>query len=230
MKTIKKVLLVLTVVFTANSLSAQSSVDLGVDVQSRYVWRGLQFGGASPSIQPYVEFSSGNLAIGAWAAYSTGGANTAQEADLYLTYSISDAISLTVTDYFFPEEGVEGSYFDYDGHVFELTASLSLGSVGITLATNVSGDKDEAGEEAYATYAEISHGFTAGDTEVGLFAGAVFSDGNGYYATEGSGLINLGISAAKEIALTESFSLPVNAALIVNPDAENIFLTVGFSL
>ena len=47
--------------------------DVGADIMSRYVWRGTQFGGSSPSIQPFTSLSIGNLEIGAWGAYSTGG-------------------------------------------------------------------------------------------------------------------------------------------------------------
>ena len=42
----------------------------GVDVQSRYVWRGLQFGGEDASIQPGVEYAVGNFAVGV--QYSLG--------------------------------------------------------------------------------------------------------------------------------------------------------------
>ena len=49
----------------------------GADVQSRYVWRGAQLGGESASLQPSVEYTNGKLAVGAWAAYSLGGTNSA---------------------------------------------------------------------------------------------------------------------------------------------------------
>jgi hypothetical protein len=51
----------------------------------------------------------------------------------------------------------------------------------------------------------------------------------GYYGS-GPGVINLGITASREIRITETFSLPVSASLITNPQAENIFLVFGISL
>ncbi len=247
MKFMKKIILVLLLVISFNSFAqdstdasvetSSSSLDLGLDVQSRYIWRGIQLGGNSANAQPWVEFSSGGFALGAWGAYNLGGLGTVNEADFYMSYSFSDAFSLTVTDYFFPGEG-SGGYFPYnEGHVFEAMLTLTGGEnfpVSLSIATNLGGaikymdGTDE--KSAYSTYVELSYGTTAGDVELGFFAGGVFGDDNGYYLTDGSGLINVGVSAAKEVKLSETFSLPVNAAIILNPDSEDIFLTFGFSL
>lgn len=217
---------------------SKSNLDLGLDLQSRYIWRGIQLGGNSASAQPWAEFSTGGFSIGAWGAYNMGGDGTAgNEADFYASYAFSDAISLTVTDYFFPGEG-SGGYFPYNkGHVFEAMLTLQGGDsfpIGLSVATNFGGaiKYDDNGDEksAYSTYVELSYGTSIGDIELGFFAGGVFGDDNGYYLTDGSGVINLGISASKEIKLTDAFSLPVNAAIILNPDSEDLFLTFGFSL
>lgn len=218
--------------------TSSSSLDIGVDIQSRYIWRGLQLGGNSPSAQPYIEFSTGSFSIGALGAYNLGGTGTGNEADLYISYSVSEAFSITITDYFFPSDGNAQGYFPYNkGHVFEAMISFAGTEkfpIGVSVATNFGGaiKYDDGGKEktAYSTYVELSYGTTVGDVEFGLFAGAVFGDDNSYYFTDGSGLINLGISVAKEVKLSDSFSLPINAALILNPDAENIYLTFGFSL
>jgi hypothetical protein len=243
----KKIILMALLISTVNvfaqdstdvaPLASSSSFDLGMDVQSRYIWRGIQLGGNSASAQPWAEFSSGGFAIGAWGAYNMGGLGTGNEADFYMSYSFSDAISLTVTDYFFPGEG-SGGYFPYNkGHVFEALLSLSGGEnfpVNLTVATNFGGaikyDDGDEEKSAYSTYVELSYGTTVGEVELGFFAGGVFADDNGYYLTDGSGVINLGISVAKEVKLSESFSLPVNSAIILNPDSEDIYLTFGFSL
>jgi hypothetical protein len=218
--------------------TSSSSLDIGVDIQSRYIWRGLQLGGNSPSAQPYMEFSTGSFSIGAWGAYNLGGLSTGNEADLYISYSISETFSITITDYFFPSDGNSQEYFPYNkGHVFEGMISFAGTDnfpIGLSVATNFGGaiKYDDNGKEksAYSTYVEISYSKTIGEVEYSLFAGAVFADDNSYYLTDDSGLINLGISVAKEIKLSDSFSLPINAALILNPDAENIYLTFGFSL
>jgi hypothetical protein len=236
MKTIKRTVLVLIAIFSISLMNAQddakSSLDLGLDVQSRYIWRGLQLGGKSASLQPYVELSTGKFAFGAWGAYSTGGVSASQEADLYATFNATDNFSITVTDYFFPAEGSAMDYLKYNGHVLELMLGYAAGDFGFTVATNVAGnaDLDLNGDQSYATYAEVSYGTKIGATDFGIFVGAVFNDDASYYLTDGSGFINLGVNASKEIKISNSFSLPVNAALTVNPDSESVYLTFGFSL
>jgi len=234
MKTIKKITLVFVAILSFSTMNAQeeeskSSLDLGLDVQSRYIWRGLQLGGESASAQPWAEFASGGFSIGAWGAYSLGGVNGIQEADFYVGYAFSDAFSVTVTDYFFP--GAGASYFPYnDGHVFEAMLSYA-GPIGIAVATNFGGAiEDENGDNAYSTYVEASYETEINGTPLSLAVGGVFGDDNSYYFTDGSGLINVTIGTSKDIKLSDSFSLPVNAAVTLNPDSEDIFLTFGFSL
>ena len=205
----------------------------GADVQSRYVWRGIQFGGESPSLQPGVEMTAGNFAVGAWGAYSLGGDNAAQELDLYVSYALTDAISVSVTDYYFPEGGSGHDYLELDSelteHVYEATLSFAgtdAFPVALTVASNVGGDA--TGQ----TYLEAS--YAANDFSI--FAGGVVGDegdaddADGLYNTGGTGLINVGISLSKEIALSSTYSLPVNTSLVLNPDAGNVFLTFGFTL
>jgi len=200
----------------------------GADVQSRYVWRGIQFGGESPSLQPGVEMTAGNFAVGAWGAYSLGGDNAAQELDFYVSYALTDAISVSVTDYYFPEGGSGHDYLELDsettGHVYEATLSFAgtdAFPVALTVASNV------GGASTGSTYLEASY-----DTnDFTIFAGGVVGDDDDYYLSEdGTGLINVGISMSKEIALSSTYSLPVNTSLVLNPDAGNVFLTFGFTL
>ena len=200
----------------------------GADVQSRYVWRGIQFGGESPSLQPGVEMTAGNFAVGAWGAYSLGGDNAAQELDLYVSYALTDAISVSVTDYYFPAGGSGHDYLNLDsettGHVYEATLSFAgtdAFPVALTVASNI------GGASTGSTYLEASY-----DTNnFTLFAGGVVGDDDDYYLSEdGTGLINVGVSMSKDIALSSTYSLPVNTSLVLNPDAGNVFLTFGFTL
>jgi len=229
----KKILFATLLVF---SIGSYAQLDLGVDIQSRYIWRGLQLGGNSASVQPYIEYSTGKFAFGAWGAYNLGGTGQGNEADLYMTYSPNESLSFTLTDYFFPGDNNNQGYTPYNtGHVFEAMVSYaSSGGFGMAIATNLGGaiKYDDGGDEksAYSTYVKLSYEKTVDNIDYSLFAGAVFGDDNGYYFTDGSGLINLGLSASKEIQITEKWALPVNAALIFNPDEENIFITFGFSI
>ncbi len=113
------------IVFGQNDTTKNKiTVDFGTDLYSRYIWRGSQFGGNSPSLQPGLAATCKNLEIGVWGAYSLGGNNPSQEMDLYASYSFADDMfSVIVTDYFFPVENGAYNYFEYDkdktGHILE---------------------------------------------------------------------------------------------------------------
>ncbi len=212
----------------AKAQEEESPISIGADFMSRYVWRGLDYG-ASPSIQPYLEFGAGNFAIGAWGAYTTSFSTAnfmgIQEMDLYASFTVADMITLGVTDYFFPQESdYNYNYFDYGsdttGHVIEGMVSfdgLEDLPLTLTLGMNLVNDDDNS------LYAELGYSFSILD----IFVGA----GNGIYTSDGDfGVVNLGISASREIPVTENFTLPVSASLITNPEAKQIHLVFGISL
>lgn len=145
----------------AQEETEDSPWNVGADFVSRYIWRGINLGGSSPSLQPFVEYGFGTddhaFTIGAWGAYSISGTQTGQEADLYLSYSFKEMFSLIVTDYFLPDETVaNNSYFNYNmdwtsinngtkaqtGHVAEVALSFDGTEkipVSLTFAMNVWG-------------------------------------------------------------------------------------------
>lgn len=117
---------------TVFNLKAQddSPITFGADVMSRYVWRGINLGGNTPSIQPWLRYTinsadtTHSFSAGAWGAVSIGELAT-QEADIVLSYTYKGMITLWFSDYFFPAEAfnARNKYFNYDakttGHVFE---------------------------------------------------------------------------------------------------------------
>ena len=61
-------------------------------------------------------------------------------------------------------------------------------------------------------------------------ASVFIGGGDGWHTTDGEfGLTNIGISTGKEIVITDTFSIPVSAALIINPEADQAYAVVGFS-
>ncbi len=223
---------VLAPLFLIPMLSQAQSVSLGADFVNRYVWRGYDFGN-SFSVQPDLSFSSGGFSIGSWASYSiSADGGSADEHDLYASYSIglpnSGSIDLIVTDYYFPNGG-DWSNFDSDGegaHWIELMGSVTLPeSFPLTLAAAfmVHNDPDNS------LYVEGSVPFSVADVEMGLTLGLVAGKSN-FYGVTGTHLVNLGISAGKEIQITESFALPLFAGYIINPATDKSHLVFGFSL
>ena len=221
------ILLTCTVQVRAQEETSESPINIGGDLFSRYVWRGIDFG-ASPSIQPYIEAVIGNFTIGAWGSYTTNPLG-AQEMDLYLNYTIKEIVTVGVIDYFFPTEISGYDYFDYandsSGHVFEAYATfngLENLPVEALLGVTLYGAPDPNGDPQNSIYFELGYSFSILDVFLGV--------GNGAYSTDTNfGLVNLGISASKEIGFTESYGLPVSVSLISNPNAKHIHLVFGIS-
>jgi hypothetical protein len=217
-------LLMAGMIFSPNQIHAQdeensSPFDVGADLVSSYLWRGTKFG-TGPAIQPYLSFASGGFEIGGWGSYCFT-SNEAAEADIYLSYGFDFGLSIGLSDYYFP--GTE--YFDYStesgSHAFEINLGYEI--KGVSLAANyILNEAGSAGSAGSDMYFEAGYGFSS----FSLFAGA----GDGWHSADGEfALCNIGISASKEIKLSDSFSLPVSGALIWNPDKEQYHVVVGIS-
>ena len=201
--------------------AAQAEIGIGADVASRYVWRGSDFGDGV-SVQPYVSYSTGPIEIGTWASYSVA-ASGANEHDLYLTYSVMEGLSVTLTDYYFPTSPPAETGFlefgDEEGaHSLEISASYATGP--ISLMTGFFFLNDAVEEDAL--YVEV--GYDLGEVGDGVTAGLFVGAGNGQYTADGSSTIapvNAGITLSND---------EYSASYIINPDAETTFLVLGKSL
>jgi len=204
--------------FICQDLRAQ--IDVGTDIVSRYVWRGIDLGGGTIAFQPWASLGLGeNFEVGVWSSYNISPTGASDELDWYATYSLND-FSFTVTDYSFPGGG-EFDYFDYDNHVLEVTAAYS-GVLDVTAAVNVVNDDDNS------LYIELGKSIEIEGSELGLFAGGVTS--SDYYLAPDGGIINLGFSATKELKITDTFSLPVSGTYVLNPELKKSYFFIGVSL
>jgi len=211
--------LYLGISFNSNLLAQESGspFSVGADFYSSYVWRGVSFSG--PSLQPYVDFTTGGFSLGAWGSYGFDGF---MEADLYASYGFDFGLSLGLTDYYYP-----GSpYFNYSAdsagaHGFELNGSYELGSITVS-ANYMLNEAGIAGTAGGDMYFELGYGFD----QVDIFVGA----GDGWHSSDGEfALVNLGLGTSKEIKLSEDFAMPVSGMIILNPDLEQFHIVVGAS-
>lgn len=220
--------ILLTLFFSLNSpILSQTSVLGGADFVSRYLWRGLDFGNTF-SIQPSVALTAGDFEIGFWGSYpftNTAGGN--EEMDLYLGYSVGD-FSLLVTDYYFPQSGGKyGNYDDPGSHTIEV--GLSYGGSD-TFPLSVSAFMNVYNDDENSVYFELGYSTEVNDVAVDLFVGGTPGSDNAFYGTTEFNLINIGVTASKDVKLTESFSLPVFSSYILNPNQEVGYLIFGFSI
>ena len=213
-------MLFIPVVTMAQDNSENSNFSAGADFYSNYVWRGSKYG-TGPAFQPWVDFTSGGFSIGMWGSFDALGYT---EADPYISYTFPFGLSLGFTDYYYPGLPV----FDFEStdstgsHAFEINAGFGIGgfSLGANYILNKAGGAGSSGGDMYF---EIGYSFP----NVSLFFGA----GDGWHTSDGEfAVCNIGIGTSQEINITENFSLPVSGQVILNPDLEQLYLVVGFSL
>ncbi|HPS10896.1 MAG TPA: hypothetical protein PK664_05945, partial [Paludibacteraceae bacterium] len=62
---------------------------------------------------------------------------------------------------------------------------------------------------------------------ISIFAGA----GDGWHTPTGEfGVVNLGLSATKELQISDTFRVPVKLSAILNPTTKQYYLTAGITL
>ncbi len=233
MKTLFKLFLTTMVILAFSTpIFPQVSISAGADIYSRYNWRGLDFGDAA-SFQPTLSLGIGNFSIGAWGAYSffSGSTPAYNENDLFATYEIetesAGSFTIIYTDYYYPYSGA--SFFKYNvsfSHVLEGGLSYSGPEkfpVELSAYYNIKNDPDKS------AYIQVGYPATVVDVSLSFYAGFT-PDASEWYATTKAGFINLGVTATKNVEITEKFSLPVHIAYILNPYAEQSTVLVGLSL
>jgi hypothetical protein len=206
-------LFIIVFLFGFTAIMAQE-LNIGADIVSRYVWRGVDFGNA-PAVQPTFELSMGNITLGSWGSYSIGktdsGAGGLNEHDLYASYSFG-SITVGVTDYYYP--GAGGLFTvdtDYN-HVIEPYISYT-GLINASLYLNALNDPDNS------MYLELGYDLTVKEVELGLIAGVALYEST-WYGVDGTALINLGATATKD---------NISVSYLVNPDLEDSYLIFTYS-
>jgi len=230
-------------------VSSAQNFSLGADLFNRYIWRGLDLGGKSPSLQPWTNVKFGNdnhsLTLGAWGAFCLAGTAN-EEIDIYVNYSFKNSVNIIVTDYFFPglNSGIKENYFEYradsTGHVLEGAISFT-GTEKIPFtalfAINFYGNdaRKSNGDLFMSKYAEIGYKSNIKGTDFNVFIGAALDNPDekngevGYYLNEKIGITNLGVKLSKSLEVSDKFSIPVQCSLITNQDLNRIFMAFGLS-
>jgi len=212
--------------------SSGSSAEVGADIVSRYVWRGLSLS-PGPNIQPYLDFTYKGFAVGAWSSY--GISDQYAEVDFYLSCNI-EALTVSITDYY-TEDELNLSRFDHfnwknksTNHALEASLDYSLpGKIPLSIkaATLFYGnDRNQEGNLFYSTYIELSYPFQLKDNHFNIAIGTTPSEG--LYASEAS-IVHVGLSATKNIRVSEQFSVPLSVNIVSNPKREDIFVWLAMS-
>ena len=221
--------------FGAATAKAQDTVEttVGTDFVSSYVWRGLELGDVS--MQPTLGVSYKGLSLSAWGSVGLSNPADTKELDLTLAYSVG-GFNIGVTDYWF-NAGLDplNRYFKYaadeTNHVFEANVGYDFGFASLQWYTNFAGNDlvETTGKLAYSSYFEINVPFTLGGVDWTATAGAV-PFATDFYGTGSFAVTNLALTAAKDIRITDTFSIPVFAQVAANPYSRVAFLVLGITL
>lgn len=205
-----------------------------VDVVYPYLWRGIRYYGDKVAFQPYLGYAiTDKWSVGLWA--TTNFSNTADaynEFDWSISYQVSPVVSVMLSDYYWPAtknnpDWERSSYFDYSegsAQSLDLSVVLDFSENGVPLDfqwnTFIGGgdykyDANGKRARAYSSYAEIGYTYAlaSASLEIRPFVGAVVING-GYYGVDANGeagftFSNVGVNVAKELKITDKFSLPV---------------------
>ena len=234
MKTIMTSLLALLLA-GAVTAGAQDTVEttVGMDIVSRYVWRGQDLGGVS--VQPTLGIGFKGLSLSAWGSVGLSNPLDTREFDLTLAYS-AGGFNIGVTDYWF-DSGLDplNRYFAYSpdctNHVFEANLGYDFGFASLQWYTNFAGNDslNESGRLAYSSYLEASVPFSIGDIDWTAAAGVV-PFATDFYGTDGFSFVNLSLTASKDIRVTDTFSIPLFTQVAFNPCSNAAYLVAGITL
>ncbi|MBI1939083.1 MAG: hypothetical protein HYS25_13310 [Ignavibacteriales bacterium] len=230
----------ISLLFLLVSLSSTSaqSISVNADFVSRYIWRGIDLGANTPSLQPSVKLTAGGLTAGFWGAYAFSNSDALEEIDLYASYSFalaeSGTLSVGLTDYMNPNSGTKiGNIHNHNdekgpgAHFVELNAgytgpesfpiSLSFNTFLYNVAEN-------------PIYFQVGYATALDGVGLNLFVGGTPGEDGGYYGATDFSIINVGFTATRSIKISDSFSVPIFGSVILNPASENLFYVLGFSL
>lgn len=221
---------ILSLFFLFPVMMQAQEIFLNTDLVSSYVWRGMKCGNAA--VQPTLGVSMGGFTLSAWG--STEFRNENNEIDLALEYGFK-GLTLSVTNYFEQSEDEPFDYFDYSahgsGHTFELGAGYTISEkfpLTVSWYTVFAGnDYRENDRRAWSSYCELSYPFSLKGIDLAVEAG--FTPWEGMYADRFN-VVNIGLSATKELKLTKSFSLPISGKVIANPYENQLYFVFGISL
>jgi hypothetical protein len=227
-----------------DSTESKIKLSVGADIMSRYIWRGTDYGN-SPSIQPTLALVAGNFELGCWGAISTN--SFYKEVDLYAKYTYKN-FSLLLTDYYVPSvngtpasadvrfftfddkktaHSIEGSLLYKGGDKLPLWIQGGIFCYGNDKRWGFDAVKDSTEATYYSSYFEAGYTFKINENNLDVFVGA--TPAAGAYG-DNPGIINIGFTGYRKIALSDKYELPIKTSLIFNPQMSSVYFVLGITL
>ncbi len=231
MKKIIRVASLLAISFaTIFPMKAQDKFEVsgGADLVSNYVWRGMnQESGVS--LQSALNFAYKGFSLGAWGNGSLSELEP-QEFDITLGYTVG-GFGISITDYWW--NGTSAPYGHYkDSHFFEGTVSYNFGEkCPLTLSWSTmfaGGDKDAKGDRYYSSYFSASYDIAL-PKEITLTPSVGINPYKSMYDKDFN-VMDISLKAAKDMKITDGFSIPLYVQAIVSPACDHTYLVAGFNV
>lgn len=207
---------------------------LGLDLQTKYIWRGMEMmtQKSSPVLFPSVNYSWKGLFVYAMGGYAVNGEYA--EVDLGVSYTWK-GFTLGFNDYYYPAvDSQKDNYFggENTGHWLEATLTYAPEKIPIWVTASnffYGADKyiDENGNEkqAYSSYVELGTYYDFLDNNrVSLSVGAALNKScyNGY--EKDFSICNIEGKYTYNVKIKDDWTLPLSVSLIYNPVFDKPFI------
>lgn len=212
----------------------QSNFHIGFDIQTKYVWRGMEMmtSDAAPVVFPQINYQNKGWYVYAMGGYAVNGEYA--EVDLGVSYTWN-SLTLGLNDYYYPTvESNKDNYFGVGntGHWLEATLTYAPEKIPIWVTASnffYGADKylDENGNEkqAYSSYVELGTYYDFLDNNrVSLSVGAALNKScyNGY--EKDFSICNIEGKYTYNVKVKDDWTLPLSVSFIYNPVFDKPFI------
>lgn len=207
-----------------------SNFHMGLSAQSKYMWRGIEYG-TSPVLFPTLSYNHKGLYVYGMGGYATDGSH--QEVDLGISYAIG-GITLSINDYYYPTAvGQDDQYFNLKGketgHWLEGSLQYTPNKIPIwfLLSTYFAGadKKPESGDQSWSSYAEIGAHYDFDDNNVlSLAIGAALNKSFYNDYMHGFSVCNIELKYSHDFSFNK-ITIPISVSYIINPYREKSYVT-----
>ena len=253
----KKLLIVIMLIFVSAPLFADDSnapvetnnwsakyrkspFGLGVGIQTKYVWRGMEMmpQNSSPVISPSFSYSIKGVYLYAMGGYALNGLYS--EVDLGVSYTWK-GITVGLNDYYYPTvDGNFDNYFSSDNSGHWLEATLTYAPEKVPVWVTVSNffygpdkyiDENGAEKQAYSSYIEVGTYFDFLDNNrVSLTIGSALNKScyNGYM--KNFCVCNIEGKYTYNVTFKNEWVLPLSVSCIYNPVYDKPFINFSANI
>lgn len=219
----RKLILIIFTLFSIYAFAQDSTkfkVNTAFTLSTKNFWRGAVYGNNVPSVSGNLSLIRKNFELGATGTSPLNGTSVGYGIwmELFTTYTFKQ-FSITVDDYFFfNENDKDNDYFNYNQkstqHLIEYRIKYSVDKFNLM-----------AGWLIYHSQNANNAGYFEGEyfllPELSILAGYVTGRSSLNFYDKG-GITHVGVAGAHKLEITDKFSIPVKAALLISPNYKNI--------